>query len=147
MNGTEYLEYLFDSGVKPESLPVLQPTQQKKLFDACPPGSGTEKMAKAIEELRQQDHRFHMEGGSWTDDISWVKGYDDVIGPMERVSSRFNEEILAKGVSTDDPRYRRALYHLLSSQTSCYRYWGEGVWTDYGKEIIRRAEDIISHDF
>jgi hypothetical protein len=147
MNGSEYLEYLFDAGVKPADLPALQPIQQKKLFDACKPGSGTEKMAKAIEELKKQDHQFHMDGGSWTNDISWVKGYDDVIGPMERVSSRFNEEILAKGVPTDDPRYRKALYHLLSSQTSCYRYWGEGLWTDYGKEIIRRADDIISHDF
>jgi hypothetical protein len=36
-------------------------------------------------------------------------------------------------------RYRKALYHLLTAETSCYRYWGGGVWTDYGAEIARRA--------
>jgi hypothetical protein len=29
--------------------------------------------------------------------------------------------------------------------TSCYRYWGEGVWTDYGAELARRATQIITH--
>jgi hypothetical protein len=50
------------------------------------------------------------------------------------------------GVSTSDPRYRNALFHLLSSQTSCYRYWGQGLWTDYGREICRRATDILNYD-
>jgi hypothetical protein len=36
---------------------------------------------------------------------------------------------------------------LLCSQTSCYRYWGEGLWTDYGREICRRTREIIKHDF
>ena len=31
-----------------------------------------------------------------------------------------------------DPRYRRALFHLLACETSCYRYWGQGTWTGYG---------------
>ena len=30
---------------------------------------------------------------------------------------------------------RAALFHLLTAETSCYRYWGEGVWTDYGAEL------------
>jgi hypothetical protein len=29
------------------------------------------------------------------------------------------------------------------SQTSCYRYWGQGTWTDYGKELCRRTEAIL----
>jgi len=33
------------------------------------------------------------------------------------------------------------------SQTSCYRYWGPGRWTDYGRELCRRAEAILTHDF
>jgi hypothetical protein len=44
------------------------------------------------------------------------------------------------------PRYRRALFHLLAAETSCYRYWGEGVWTDYGAELSRRVADIVTHD-
>ena len=87
-----------------------------------------------------------MDGGSWTNSISWVQGYDDVLGPMERVSSAFYEKVLKKKIPADDPRYRNALFHLLCSQTSCYRYWGQGQWTDYGKEICRRAEQILSHD-
>ena len=43
-------------------------------------------------------------------------------------------------------RYRKALFHLLAAETSCYRYWGEGVWTDYGAELSRRATDIVTHD-
>ena len=74
-------------------------------------------------------------------------GYENVLGPMEKVSSLFNEKILKKKIATNDPRYRKALYYLLCSQTSCYRYWGQGVWTDYGRELCRRAEAILTHDF
>ena len=38
-----------------------------------------------------------------------------------------------------DPRYRRALFYLLACETSCYRYWGQGIWTDYGAELARGA--------
>lgn len=146
MNGTEYLEYLFAMGIKESDLPVIQPVKQKQLFDACKPGSGAKKMAKAIEELQKSDHQFHMDGGSWTDDISWVRGYDNVLKPMERVSSLFYEKVIKPGLPTDSKAYRGALFHLMSSQTSCYRYWGQGQWTDYGIEICRRAEDILNND-
>jgi hypothetical protein len=66
---------------------------------------------------------------------------------MERVSARFAEKILQAGIDTGETRYRNALFHLLISQTSCYRYWGEGRWTDYGKEICRRAMEILENDF
>ncbi len=99
-----------------------------------------------IADLRREDHRFHMEGGSWTNNLSWVKGYDNVLGPMEEASAAFHSRVGEAGVPTRDPRYRNALFHLLSSQTSCYRYWGQGLWTDYGREICRRAMDIIHYD-
>jgi hypothetical protein len=76
-----------------------------------------------------------------------VNGYDNVIGPMEKASSLFNEVVLKNGIPSSDPRYRNALFHLLCSQTSCYRYWGQGLWTDYGREICRRVEDILNYDF
>jgi hypothetical protein len=37
------------------------------------------------------------------------------------------------------------LEQLFATETSCYRYWGEGVWTDYGAELARRTTDIITH--
>ena len=147
VNVTEYLEYLAALGVWEKDFPVLQPVHQKKIWERFKSSDGPEKLAAVIETLRKEDHRFHVEGGSWTDNISWVKGYDSVLGPMEKVSSLFFEKVLKPGIPASDSRYRNALFHLLSSQTSCYRYWGEGVWTDYGKEIIRRAESILSHDF
>lgn len=147
MNGSEYLEHLFAMGIKEGDLPVCQPLHQHRIWSKIKPGDGPEKLAKAIEACKQEDHRFHMEGGSWTSNISWVRGYENVIGPMEQASSLFNEKILKKGVPTTDPRYRNALFHLLVSQTSCYRYWGQGLWTDYAREICRRVTDIVENDF
>lgn len=146
MNGTEYLEHLFASGIREEDLPVVQPIHQKRIWERFKIGDSDSTLEQIIEELKKEDHRFHMDGGSWTSDISWVKGYENLLGPMEKVSSLFNEKVLKAGISTNNPGYRKALFHLLSSQTSCYRYWGQGTWTDYGIEICRRASDIINHD-
>jgi hypothetical protein len=146
MNVSEYLEHLFAIGIKESDFPVVQPLFQKSIWDRFTPGDGPEKLAKTIEDLKKEDHRFHMDGGSWTSDISWVQGYDNVLGPMERASSLFNEKVLKPGIPPNDQRYRSALYHLMASQTSCYRYWGQGQWTDYGIEICRRASDILSND-
>jgi len=66
---------------------------------------------------------------------------------MDRASALFQERVLVDGVSPAEGRYRNALYHLLTAQTSCYRYWGEGIWTDYGSEIARRTAEIVSNDF
>ena len=147
MNVSEYLEHVFAAGFAEADFPVIQPLHQKAIWDRMSPGDGPEKLAQVIEECKQADYRFHMDGGSWTNDLSWVRGYDNVLGPMEEVSSAFNETILKPGIPTSDPRFRNALFHLLSSQTSCYRYWGQGTWTDYGREICRRALDIMKYDF
>jgi hypothetical protein len=109
------------------------------------PGEGPDRLRAVTEELRNEDSRFHMEGGSWTNEVSWVRGYDHVLIPMERASSLFNDRVLARYVPTDHPRYRNALFHLLTAETSCYRYWGQGSWTEYGSEISRRAIDIVTH--
>jgi hypothetical protein len=66
---------------------------------------------------------------------------------MEEVSALVAQRALAGGVPTSEYRYQNALYHLLVSQTSCYRYWGQGLWTDYAREICRRAHDILQYDF
>jgi len=146
MNVTEYLEHLSAMGIQEQDLPALQPICQKRIWDTFKPGEGADRLAQVIEQLKKEDHRFHMEGGSWTNSISWVKGYESLLGPMERGSSLFYEKVLKPGLATNDPRFRNALFHLLCSQTSCYRYWGQGIWTDYGREICRRLKAILTHD-
>ena len=146
MNVSEYLEHLAAVGLSEKEFPEIQPIMQKRIWDRFKAGDGPEKLGETIAELSREDNRFHMEGGSWTNNISWVRGYDSLIGPMEKASSLFHEKVIVPGVASSDPAYRNALYHLLMSQTSCYRYWGEGRWTDYGKEIIRRATDVINYD-
>jgi hypothetical protein len=143
MNVTEYLEYLFSLGINEQDLPKIRPLHQHKIWERLPAGAGPEKLAAIIAELKAQDHQFHMEGGSWTSNLSWVQGYENVLGPMEEVSSLFYEKMIQAQVPPIESRYRAALFHLLSSQTSCYRYWGQGLWTDYGREICRRAKEII----
>ncbi|MFO1120168.1 MAG: hypothetical protein U1E38_08785 [Rhodospirillales bacterium] len=147
MSGTEYIEYLFASGITMADLPVIQPIHQKKIWDKMKPGDGATKLAKVIEDCQKEDHRFHMEGGSWTNNISWVRGYESLLGPMEQMSVAFNRVLTTKGLNTDDQRFRSALFHVMSAETSCYRYWGQGVWVDYGKEICRRAEEIVAQDY
>jgi hypothetical protein len=147
VNVTEYLEFLEQAGVENNSLPAVQPILQQRIWNRVGEGAGTERVEKAIEDLRREDDRFHMEGGSWTNNISWVRGYDALLGPMEKVSAEFSEKVLAGRVDPGEQRYRNALFHLLISQTSCYRYWGEGRWTDYGKELCRRAMNILENDF
>ena len=146
LNVTEYLEQLFASGIEPGDLPAIQPMFQHRIWQQMTPGDGPDRLADVIEQLRLDDSRFHVDGGSWTNDLSWVRGYDQVLIPMEQASSLFHDRILAPGVPADDPRYRKALFHLLAAETSCYRYWGEGVWTDYGAELARRVADLLAQD-
>ncbi|MDG5814409.1 hypothetical protein QA601_04925 [Chitinispirillales bacterium ANBcel5] len=147
MNGTEYLEHLFSIGITEHDLPRIQPLLQKRIWDRVNPGDGPEKLNKSIEELKKEDGSFHVEGGSWTSDISWVKGYQDVLDPIDKLSAQFNQKVLENGAERNDSKYLNALYHLLVSQTSCYRYWGQGIWTDYAKEICRRGMEIVNANF
>ena len=146
VNVSEYLAYLDSLGVSEADLPAIQPVMQHRIWERFAAGAGPDALAAVIEQLRREDSRFHVEGGSWTNDISWVRGYQDVLQPMEAASALFNEKLLSRGVPTSDPRYRNALFHLLTSQTSCYRYWGEGIWSDRGRELCRRAIDILQND-
>jgi hypothetical protein len=147
MNVTEYLQHLSARGVGEKDFPPVRPLFQKRIWDRFQPGNGPEKLAEVIANLKKEDNRFHMEGGSWTNNISWVRGYEKLLGPMEKASAHFHEKVLKTGISTNEQRYRNALFHLLCSQTSDFRYWGSGIWTDYGREICRRLEAILQHDF
>jgi hypothetical protein len=147
LNATEYLELLLGSGVQEHDLPELQPLYQGRIWARMQPGDGSARLLQVIDELRREDGRFHMDGGSWTSDLSWVRGYDNVLGPMEEASALFDAKVTRPGHPTGEQRYRNALLHLLASQTSCYRYWGQGVWTEYGRELCRRTREILAHDY
>lgn len=147
LNVTEYLEYLESIGLTIDDYPEIQPIMQKRIWENFNIGDGPGAMEKLIQELKKQGDRFHMEGGSWTNNLSWVRGYDNILGPMEQASAVFTEKVLGANVSSSEYRYRNVLFYLLSSQTSCYRYWGSGVWTDYGRELSRRTNEILIRDF
>jgi hypothetical protein len=147
MNVSEYLELIFAAGIDAEELPPIQPLLQHRIWQRMSPGDGPDRLAAVTSDLASEADSFHMDGGSWTNDRSWVRGYDDVLIPMDRASALFHERVLLAGIDTNDPRYRNALFHLLTAQTSCYRYWGGGVWTDYGAETARRTSDAVEQQF
>jgi hypothetical protein len=146
VNVTEYLEYLDTLGIREEDLPAVQPILQKRIWERFSNGAGPEAMRILIATLKREDGNFHMDGGSWTGHISWVHGYENVLGPMEAVSAAFEENIIRCGVPPCEPRYQTALYYLMLTQTSCFRYWGSGIWTEYAREFCRRAGDILKND-
>jgi len=147
VNVTEYLEYLDRIGVSEKGYARIVPIMQGRIWERFADGAGPAAMEELIEEMEGEDSQFHMEGGSWTNNISWVQGYDHVLGPMQSASALFAEKALCGDISTSEHRYRNALFHLLMTQTSCFRYWGKGTWTDYGRELCRRTSDILRHDF
>jgi hypothetical protein len=147
MNATEYLEHLFARGIRESDLAEIQPMFHGRIWARMQPGDGVERLERVVEELRREDGRFHMEGGSWTNSLTWVKGYENVLGPMEEASALFHDKVASRQLPAGEYRYRNALLHLLASQTSCYRYWGQGQWTDYGREICRRTRAILMSDY
>ncbi|NQV11120.1 MAG: glycosyl hydrolase family 57 [Cyanobacteria bacterium] len=148
INGTEYLELLAAAGVQSADFQAIQAVHQHKLWQrvgSLPTPAATE---TAIAALEASDPAFSMAGASWTNNLSWVEGYANVLEPMQSLSARFHQlfdPLVAEdpGV-TATPRYREALLHLLLLETSCFRYWGQGTWTDYAREIHRRGEAAIA---
>ena len=146
VNVTEYLEMLQQAGLREEMMPAIRPIHQGRLFEHITkwePGAAD----KALAELEHESPDFYMEGGSWTNDISWVKDYENVLTPMNKLSADFHQHLDDREVDKNSHAYRNVLFHLLTSQTSCYRYWGQGRWTDYAQEICHRGFQILSHDF
>ncbi|NJN38458.1 MAG: glycosyl hydrolase family 57 [Acaryochloridaceae cyanobacterium CSU_3_4] len=148
INGTEYLELLEAAGVKSEDFPVCQAVSQYKIWDRI----GTDTITPAqveqtIQDLQATDHQFHMDGASWTDDLSWVKGYENVLEPMNQLSAMFHQKydplVQADPTITQHADYQEALLYTLLVETSCFRYWGQGIWTDYARELFCRGESLL----
>ncbi len=146
LNGTEYLELIEAAGVKPEDFIPIQPIHQHAVWSRME-GEGREAVDKAAQAAQGEVPNFHLDGGSWTNSISWVRGYDGVLDPMNKLSADFHEKLDGKSVDTDSHAYRNFLLYLMCSQTSCFRYWGEGHWTEYAREICRRGSEALRHDF
>jgi hypothetical protein len=56
----------------------------------------------------------------------------------------FDPQVAQDPSITQTPAYQEALLHLLLLETSCFRYWGQGTWTDYARELHRRGEAVLA---
>jgi hypothetical protein len=101
----------------------------------------------AITALQAADPGFSMAGASWTNNLSWVEGYTNVLEPMNQLSAQFHQvfdpQVAADPAVTSTEPYQQALLHLLLLETSCFRYWGQGTWTEYAREIQRRGVELV----
>lgn len=157
--GTEYLELLEASGYSSADYPVCQAAGQHRIWAALEHSSPHSALPETIRQLQQADPTFHIDGTSWIKTSNWSKGHDTVLTPMIQLSALFHKTIdplLAANQDISAPleepltrqsRYRRALLHNLLLQTSCFRYWGQGIWSDYARDIHRRGESILRTDF
>ena len=147
LNGSEYLALLEAAGLGPEAYPDIQAVGQQRLWREVGDRPTPEAVGTAIAALQARDPSFSMQGASWTNHLSWVEGYADVLEPMQQLSARFHRVFdplaAADPAVTGTPAYRQALLPLLLLQTSCFRYWGQGTWTDYARTIHRRGEALL----
>ena len=147
INGTECLELLEAAGFSAADYPAIQAVGQQRLWQQISGPPSQVAVTDAIATLKAADPGFSMEGASWTNNLSWVEGYESVLEPMQRLSARFHERfdpLVAQDPSVTQTRaYQEALLHLLLLETSCFRYWGQGTWTDYAREIHRRGEALV----
>lgn len=142
MNGSEYLEFIKRAGLTEKSFIPVQPVSQHRIWELVKEYfSGA--CDEAVGKIQEKDAGFNLDKGSWTNDKNWVKGYEDVLDPINRLSVIFHEKFDEKGLDIQSRVYKQALLYLLLSQTSCFRYWGEGIWTDYAKQICRRGMEFL----
>ena len=143
INGSEYLDLLEAAGVQEGDLPVIQAVQQHRLWQHLDGPPTPESVDAAITLLQRQDPPLSMAGASWTNNLSWVEGYANVLEPIHSLSAqfhqRFDAQVAQDPTVTQTEPYQRALLHLLLLETSCFRYWGQGTWTDYARELHRRG--------
>jgi hypothetical protein len=141
LNGSEYMDLLYAKGVKPEDFIPIQPVSQHRIWAEIGEKFSPDAADQAIDRIKANDQGYNLDKASWTSDRSWVEGYGDVLDPMNTLSVKFHQKY-DKVECKDQDDYKNALHYLLLSQTSCCRYWGQGAWTDYAKELCRRGESF-----
>jgi hypothetical protein len=150
INGSEYIEALERSEVNPSHFPTIQAVQQHRLWREAGDNTTADGIQSAINRLSAADAGFNMEGASWTNNLSWVEGYANVLGPMNQLSAQFHaqfDQTVDRDASiTSTKAYQESLLHVLLLETSCFRYWGQGAWTDYAHEIHRRGNERLRQE-
>jgi len=135
MNGSEYLDLLETLNIDEDNYPLIQAINQHKIWEKVSGPITPISFKKAIDELKEEDQSFSLSGASWTNDLSWEDGYINVLEPISKLSSYFHEtfdHLLVQNPSlTKTHDYQEALLYLLLLETSCFRYWGQGKWTEY----------------
>jgi len=148
VNGTEYLELIEAAGANPADYPTCQAVNQHKIWQRVDLNNLSSEVVESSIAALKQSENFHMDGASWTNSMSWVKGYENVLEPMNRLSAMFHQKydsLVKQDPSvTKQPDYQQALLYNLLLQTSCFRYWGQGAWTDYAREFSRRGEALLA---
>jgi len=147
LNGSEYLALLDEAGLNDADWPAIQAVQQHRLWQEVGDTPGSQRVNAAIQALQASEPGFAMEGASWTNNLSWVEGYANVLEPMNQLSAQFHatfdHRVMLNPAITQTCHYQEALLHLLLLETSCFRYWGQGTWTDHAREIHRRGMALL----
>ena len=147
INGSEYLDFLKTLNVNEDSYPEIQAVHQHKIWKKTTGPLTRNSINKIIKELEEEDKSFSMSGASWTNDLSWENGYKNVLEPISKLSSYFHETfdhlVVQNPSITKTHSYQEALLYLLLLETSCFRYWGQGKWTEYAKTIFKKGEKVL----
>ena len=152
INGSEYLDFLETSNVNKDDYPEIQAVDQHKIWKKISGPITLNTINKAIAELEKEEQYFSLTGASWTNDLSWEDGYKNVLEPISKLSSNFHKTfdhlVIQNPSITKTHSYKEALLYLLLLETSCFRYWGQGKWTEYARKIFDKGEEILkSLDF
>ncbi len=149
MNGSEYLDFLETSNIDEDSYPLIQAINQHKIWEKISGAITPTSFKKAIEELKEEDQSFSLSGASWTNDLSWETGYKNVLEPISKLSSYFHQifdHLIVQNPSlTKTHSYQEALLYLLLLETSCFRYWGQGKWTQYAETIFEKGVEALQN--
>jgi len=149
MNGSEYLDFLETNKVNKDSYPVIQAIDQHKIWKRIFGPITPKAIEKAIDELKDEDTSFSINGSSWTNDLSWEDGYKNVLEPISKLSAYFHQSfdhlVIQDPSITKTKSYQEALLYLLLLETSCFRYWGQGRWTEYAKTIFERGKEVLKN--
>ena len=147
INGSEYLDFLETLNIKKDSYPKIQAVHQHKIWEKTCGSFTPNAIKKAINELKEEDRSFSISGSSWTNDLSWEDGYKNVLELISKLSNHFHQTfdhlVLENPSITKKQTYQEALLYLLLLETSCFRYWGQGKWTEYAKQIFEKGEEVL----
>ena len=126
---------------------MIQAVDQDKIWGKISGPITPTSVKNAINELKEIDQSFSLNGASWTNNLSWEDGYKNVLDLISKLSSNFHETfdhlVIDNPSITKEKSYKEALLYLLILETSCFRYWGQGKWTEYAKTNFRKGEEVI----